>query len=107
MASRIVKQFGTDTLDIIEHDIEKLTEVESIGTKRIDMIKRAWAAQKEIREVMIFLQGHGVSSAYATKIFKHYGRQAIGILKENPYRLATDIFGIGFITAAIEFSYFV
>ena len=99
MASRIVKKFGTDTLDIIEHDIEKLAEVESIGAKRIDMIKRAWAAQKEIREVMIFLQSHDVSSGYATKIFKHYGRKSIAILKENPYRLATDIFGIGFITA--------
>ena len=63
------------------------------------MIKKAWADQKEIREVMIFLQSHGVSSGYATKIFKQYGNEAIKVVKENPYRLATDIFGIGFITA--------
>lgn len=63
------------------------------------MIKKAWAAQKEIREVMVFLQSHGVSSGYATKIFKQYKDQSIEVVKENPYRLATDIFGIGFLTA--------
>ena len=99
MAKRIVMKFGKDTLDIIEHDIEKLAEVEGIGKKRIEMIRRAWAEQKEIREVMLFLQGHGVSSGYATKIFKHYKDQSIEVVKTNPYRLATDIFGIGFITA--------
>jgi len=99
MAKRIVMKFGKDTLDIIEHDIEKLAEVEGIGEKRIEMIRRAWAEQKEIREVMLFLQGHGVSSGYATKIFKHYKDQSIEVVKTNPYRLATDIFGIGFLTA--------
>ncbi len=99
MARRIVEKFGKDTLDIIENEIEKLAEVEGIGQKRIEMIKRAWDEQKEIREVMVFLQTHGVSSGYATKIFKHYGSQSIGVVKENPYRLATDIFGIGFVTA--------
>ncbi len=99
MAKRIVKKFGTETLEIIEKSIEKLAEVEGIGDKRIDMIKTAWAVQKEIREVMVFLQGHGVSSGYATKIFKQYGSKSIEIVKDNPYRLATDIFGIGFITA--------
>jgi len=99
MAKRIVKKFGKDTLDVIEADVEKLSAVEGIGTKRIQMIKKAWADQKEIREVMIFLQSHGVSSGYATKIFKQYGNEAIKVVTENPYRLATDIFGIGFITA--------
>jgi exodeoxyribonuclease V alpha subunit len=99
MAKRIVKKFGKETLDIIEKDYEKLTEVEGIGEKRIAMIKNAWDEQKEIREVMIFLQTHGVSSGYATKIFKQYGDRSIGVVKENPYRLATDIFGIGFVTA--------
>jgi len=99
MAKRIVKKFGEDTLDIIEADVEKLSQVDGIGTKRIEMIKKAWADQKEIREVMIFLQSHGVSSGYATKIFKQYGNESIRVVKENPYRLATDIFGIGFITA--------
>ncbi len=99
MAKRIVKVFGKQTLDVIEANIEKLVEVEGIGKKRIEMIKSAWEDQKEIREVMVFLQAHGVSSGYATKIFKHYGSESIKVVKENPYRLATDIFGIGFITA--------
>jgi exodeoxyribonuclease V alpha subunit len=99
MAKRIVKKFGENTLEVIEHDIKKLTDVDGIGEKRIDMIKSAWAAQKEIRQVMVFLQSHGVSSGYATKIFKQYRDQSIEVVKENPYRLATDIFGIGFITA--------
>ncbi|MDR3567738.1 MAG: ATP-dependent RecD-like DNA helicase [Syntrophobacteraceae bacterium] len=99
MAKRIVKKFGKDTLDVIEGDLDRLCSVEGIGAKRLLMIKKAWADQKEIREVMIFLQSHGVSSGYATKIFKHYGNEAIQVVKENPYRLATDIFGIGFVTA--------
>ena len=99
MAKRIVSQFGTETLPILEESIERLREVDGIGTKRIEMIQRAWVEQKEIKEVMLFLQGHGVSTAYATKIFKQYGKSAIRIVKENPYRLAHDIFGIGFLTA--------
>ena len=99
MSKRIINKFGKDALDIIETDIEKLTEVEGIGKKRIGMIEKAWIDQKEIREVMIFLQSHGVSSGYATKIFKQYGKLSIQVVKQNPYRLATDIFGIGFITA--------
>jgi exodeoxyribonuclease V alpha subunit len=63
------------------------------------MIQTAWEEQKEIREVMLFLQTHGVSSGYATKIFKQYGDQSISVVQENPYRLAMDIFGIGFVTA--------
>ncbi len=99
MAKRIVKIFGRETLDVIENDIERLAEVEGIGEKRIKMIRRAWDEQKEIREVMLFLQGHGVGPGYATRIFRHYGRDALSVVKENPYRLATDIFGVGFLTA--------
>ena len=99
MAKRIVSRFGKDTLEVIENRIEELAQVEGIGKKRIEMIRRAWAEQKEIRDVMVFLQSHGVSSGYATKIFKQYGDQSIEVVKENPYRLATDIFGIGFVTA--------
>jgi exodeoxyribonuclease V alpha subunit len=99
MARRIVKKFGKETLDVIENEIEKLAEVDGIGKKRIGMIEKAWEEQKEIREVMLFLQTHDVSSGYATKIFKHYGNRSIQVVKENPYRLATDIFGIGFVTA--------
>ncbi len=99
MAKRIVKKFGIKSLDIIEKDIERLDEVQGIGKKRIIMIKTAWDEQKEVRSVMLFLQSHGVSPAYAAKIFKTYGQDSINIVKENPYRLAQDIFGIGFITA--------
>ena len=99
MAKRIVQTFGKDTLDIIEHDTERLARVDGIGKKRIYMIKKAWEDQKDIREVMLFLQTHGVSSGYATKIFKQYGDQSVDVVKKNPYCLATDIFGIGFVTA--------
>ncbi len=99
MARRIVERFGKGTLNMIESSVERLAEVEGIGNKRVKMIERAWEEQKEIREVMLFLQSHGVSSGYATKIFKHYGRQSIEVVQENPYRLAADIFGIGFVTA--------
>jgi exodeoxyribonuclease V alpha subunit len=99
MAGRIVDRFGKITLDLIENDIQRLAEVEGIGKKRIAMIARAWDEQREIRDVMLFLQSHGVSSGYAAKIFKHYGKQAVAVVKDNPYRLAGDIFGIGFITA--------
>ena len=99
MAKRIVKMFKEKTLEVIENEIDKLAEVEGIGQKRIGMIRKAWEEQKEIRAVMIFLQSHGVSSGYAAKIYKQYGNEAIKIVQENPYRLATDIFGIGFITA--------
>jgi len=99
MAKRIVSRFGKQTLDVIEKDIDRLAEVEGIGRKRIDMIKKAWDEQREIRNVMLFLQSHGVSSGYATKIFKQYGDRAIQVVRENPYRLATDIVGIGFVTA--------
>ena len=99
MARRIVRAFGESTLDVIDNRIDELSQVEGIGKKRIAMIHRAWEDQKEIREVMIFLQAHGVSSAYATRIFKQYGKASIQVVRENPYRLATDIFGIGFVTA--------
>ena len=99
MAKRLVKEFEEDTLKVIEEDSGKLLEVEGIGAKRVNMISKAWADQKEIREVMVFLQSQGVSSTFAAKIFKQYGQRSIDVVKENPYRLAEDIFGIGFITA--------
>ncbi|MBC2694266.1 MAG: ATP-dependent RecD-like DNA helicase [Desulfobacteraceae bacterium] len=99
MAGRIVKKYGKDSLDIIENEIEKLVQVDGIGKKRIEMIRTAWDEQKEIRDVMLFLQTHGVSSGYATKIFRQYGNQSIAVVQKNPYRLAADIFGIGFVTA--------
>lgn len=99
MADRIVDAFGTEALDIIEHAIERLTEVEGIGKKRIKIIKEAWKKQKDIREVMLFLQEHHVSTHHGVKIFNTYGKQAIQMVQANPYRLADDIFGIGFKTA--------
>ena len=99
MAERIVEHFGKETLNIIEDQIERLAEVEGIGEKRIAMIRQAWNDQKEIQEVMLFLQSHGISSAYASRIYKQYGDRSIAVVRENPYRLAMDIFGIGFITA--------
>jgi len=99
IAERIVASFGAATLAVIEENSAKLAEVDGIGKKRIAMIRTAWDEQKEVREVMLFLQSHGVSTGYAAKIFKHYGERAIAVVKENPYRLARDIFGIGFITA--------
>lgn len=99
MADRIVKRFGKQTLKVIESNIERLAEVEGIGQKRIETISDAWEDQREIRDVMIFLQSHGVGSGYAAKIFKKYGKRSIAVVKENPYRLATDIFGIGFLSA--------
>ncbi|MGE5840843.1 MAG: ATP-dependent RecD-like DNA helicase [Deltaproteobacteria bacterium] len=99
MAARIVKAFGEKTLEVIEKNIGDLHQVEGIGQKRIEMIGKAWKEQKEIRSVMVFLQGHGVSPAYAARIFRKYGWDSIKIVSQNPYRLASDIFGIGFLTA--------
>ncbi len=98
-AKRIVNCFGLETLDIIENQIHRLSEVPGIASKRIAMIQRTWEEQKSIKEVMIFLQGHGVSTTYAVKIYKQYGEGAIGTVTTNPYQLAIDIFGIGFLTA--------
>jgi exodeoxyribonuclease V alpha subunit len=99
MAKRVVAMFGLETLDIIEEKSERLLEVEGIGPIRAERISKAWQEQKEVREVMVFLQGHGVSSTYAVKIYKAYGDKAVSVVKENPYRLALDISGIGFKTA--------
>jgi exodeoxyribonuclease V alpha subunit len=98
-AKRLVDSFGGDTLKVIEETPGRLAEVEGIGPIRQQRITTAWAEQREIREVMLFLQGHGVSPAYAVKIFKTYGQAAIATVRENPYRLARDIRGIGFKTA--------
>ncbi len=98
-AKRIVRHFALVTLEVIEHHPERLIEVEGIGPKRVEMIRKAWEEQKEIKEVMLFLQSHNISTAYAVKIYKHYGEDAIQIVRENPYRLAKDVWGIGFITA--------
>ena len=98
-AKKIVQQFSTDTLEIIETDVQRLLEVPGIGKKRVDKIAKSWERQKEIKNVMLFFQDHGVSIAFAAKIYRQYGNESIPKVKENPFRLADDIWGIGFKTA--------
>ncbi len=98
-AKRIVRKFGLDTLRVIEEEPQRLHEVLGVGRKRVDLITRAWVEQQKIKEVMLFLQSHGVSTGLAVKIYKAYGDDALDIVRHDPYRLARDIFGIGFITA--------
>lgn len=98
-AKLIVGHFGTDTIEVIETDIERLYEVPGISKKRVEKIRESWEKQKDIKNVMLFLQGFGVSTAYAAKIYRQYGKESIDNVKENPYRLADDIWGIGFKTA--------
>jgi exodeoxyribonuclease V alpha subunit len=96
LSARIVDHFGKTTLQVIEKQPERLQEIEGIGPSRLERISQAWARQRDIREVMLFLKAHSVSTGYAIKIFKAYGQQAIRIVKQNPYLLPRDIFGIGF-----------
>jgi exodeoxyribonuclease V alpha subunit len=98
-AGRIVERFGIDTLDILDRDPRRISEVPGIGAKRAQAIRAAWAGQREVREVMVFLQGYGVSPAFAARIHKRYGKEAIARVRENPYRLAFDVWGIGFLSA--------
>ncbi|MCF2551629.1 SF1B family DNA helicase RecD2 [Bacteroides caecigallinarum] len=98
-AQLIVNRFGLDTIEIIETDIERLYEVPGIGRKRVEKIAESWEKQKDIKNVMLFLQGYGVSTAYAAKIYRQYGKESIDTVKINPYKLADDIWGIGFKTA--------
>jgi exodeoxyribonuclease V alpha subunit len=98
-AKRLVKAFGEAVFDVIEQQSERLIEVGGIGPKRAARITTAWADQKAIREIMVFLQSHGVGTSRAVRIYKTYGADAIPLVTENPYRLARDIRGIGFKTA--------
>ena len=99
MASRLVQQFGLDTFEVIEQHPERITEVEGIGPVRKAQILSAWQEQKAIKDVMLFLQSHGISPSFAVKIYKQYGDRAVTIVRANPYQLAVDIFGIGFRSA--------
>ncbi len=98
-AGRIVDHFGLETLEVIEETPERLMEVHGMGAMRVDRVRAAWQEQKQIKEIMIFLQSHGVSSGLAVKIFKHYANLSLNVVKNDPYRLAQDIYGIGFKTA--------
>ena len=98
-AKKIVQEFGKDTLDVIEEEPDILLKVPGIGKLRVERIKKSWLEQKEIKNIMLFLQSHNVSTSHATKIYKTYGNESIKVVQENPYRLADDIWGIGFKTA--------
>ncbi len=98
-AKRIVDHFGKDTLEVFDTHIEKLDEVPGIAKKKLEMIATAWEEHKDIKDVMMFLQSYDISTLFAVKIYKTYGKEAISIVSENPYRLAKDIFGIGFFSA--------
>lgn len=98
-ARKIVRYFGRDTLSVFESDIARLTEVSGIALKKLEMIRTAWAEHRAIREVMMFLQSHGISTLFAVRIFKEYGDNAIAYVTEDPYRLANDFYGIGFFSA--------
>ncbi len=95
-AKKLIEHFGMDVLSIIEFRPDRLTEVDGIGPARAEMIAASYAQHRELREVMIFLQSHGITTAYAVKIYKIYGNHAIALIKENPYRLADEVEGIGF-----------
>jgi len=98
-ASRIVGKFGIKTLEILDAQPERIGEVQGIGRVRAEAVKSAWVAQRQIRDVMVFLQGYGVSPAFAVRIYKRYGAAAVARVRENPYRLAFDVWGIGFLSA--------
>jgi exodeoxyribonuclease V alpha subunit len=95
-AKKIVDRFGADTLEVIDKTPNRLNEIEGLGKKKIRQLKECWNEQRSIREVMVFLRAHGASPGYAQKIFKQYGDESIAKVKENPYNLAKDVFGIGF-----------
>ena len=99
MAKLIVKHFGLETFEVIENDADRLLEVPGIGKGRVGKIRDSWEKQKDVKDIMVFLQGHGVSSTYAAKIYKQYGKDSIEKVQNNPYCLADDIWGIGFKTA--------
>lgn len=99
LAGRIVESFGTGTFQVLDEDPDQLSAIKGISPRLVSTIKTAWAEHKGIRELIMFLQPHGVSTSYAVRIFRHYGADALTVVRENPYRLAMDIHGIGFLTA--------
>ena len=98
-ADRIVARFGTETLRVLDEDPDRLLELPRFGRKRLAEVKSSWAEHQGVRELMMFLQPHGIGPSYAVRIYRFYGAQALAVVQENPYRLAMDIHGIGFATA--------
>ncbi|MDR0652288.1 MAG: ATP-dependent RecD-like DNA helicase [Synergistaceae bacterium] len=98
-ANRIIAKFGKSSLDVLDNDPDELLKVKGIGHKMLDTIKKSWASQRAVSAVMYFLKSNGIGPGFAARIYKEYGDEAIAVLKENPYRLADEVFGIGFLTA--------
>jgi exodeoxyribonuclease V alpha subunit len=99
LAKRIIKKFGEQTLDILSHKPDRMKEVDGVGEVKLREIKKSWEEHQDIRDLIIFLQEHNVSTSLATRIYHHYGQKSYRILKTNPYQLCLDIWGIGFKTA--------
>ncbi len=95
-AAKIVSHFGVTTLDVLDQSPERLAEVAGLGRKLVARIKQVWQGQKDVQEIMVFLQGHDIPASYAVKIYKTYGREALRVVRETPYRLTEDIWGVGF-----------
>ena len=98
-AKLLIRAFGEKTLDVLDKESGRLREVEGIGEGRRKLIKESWTEQRGVREIMIFLQSHGIGTAKASRIYRQYGADAIAVVKRNPYRLCEDVWGIGFKTA--------
>ncbi len=99
MAARLVDAFGEQTLEVMENEIERLKQVEGIGDKKLGMIAQSWNEHREMRDLMVFLQSHGVTPGLAVKVYRQYGGRALDVVRNNPYTLVMDIFGVGFVTA--------
>ncbi|MBQ3059098.1 MAG: ATP-dependent RecD-like DNA helicase [Desulfovibrio sp.] len=99
MAGRIVAAFGTDTIRVLDEEPERLLKIRGVGRKNFERICTSWAEHRGMRELLLFLQPHGITPTYAVRIYRAYGNAALAVVRENPYRLAMDIHGIGFITA--------
>lgn len=99
LAKRIVRRFGLETMEVIASHPERLLEVEGIGPVKLQEVVRSWESNQRLRDLVIFLQEHGISTSLATRVYRHYGDQAFSVLRSNPYQLCLDVWGIGFRTA--------
>ena len=96
LAKRIVAQFGEQTLEVMDGEPRRLDEVPGLGQRRVASIVEAWSQQRSLREVMVFLQGHGISPSLAARVYQRYGSESIRVVSDNPFRLAEDVWGVGF-----------
>ena len=98
-AAQVVEEFGLDSLNVLEHEPERLLEIRGIGPSTVERVRESWEKHRGIQQIMIFLTGHGVAPGIAVKAFKKYGAGAVDVVRSNPYRLAEEVFGVGFLTA--------